>query len=211
MPAGLPGSTNVQNLANPTLGASVLLDLLSGPKGSPKDNDKDYGINGGPLASGKCSTGALQTGIGFGAQNAVIGAPISRNFTDDYTPGVTKPDGTAATDSTLMYIGGGKSNPAVKGVSTPVPYTAGFGIGTAGQGGSRDAGAGPAFTGFLEKLVTATADVANGAAVETGFVNRSGVTIKNTQSTFGSSAAASAAPTLSVEDVEFVPEPPPGP
>ena len=88
-----------------------------------------------------------------------------------------------------MYIGGGRSDAA----GAPNPYTAGFGIGGAGQGGSRDGGAGPAFTGFLNKTVTAVATVANGAVVETGWVNRSGVSITSGQSVFGSAVAASAA------------------
>ena len=183
MPAALPGDSHSNNLGNPSAGRCVVFDLFSGPKGSPFDKDQ----------SGNTSTGALNTGIGFGSP-PIIGptAPASikaAGFSDDYTPGVTKPDGTQSANSTLMYIGGGKSNAA--GVSTP--YTAGFGIGMAGQGGNRDAGAGPAYTGFLTKTVTATAGVANGAAVETGWVNRSGQALVAGQSVFGSSTAASAA------------------
>jgi hypothetical protein len=63
-----------------------------------------------------------------------------------------------------------------------------------GNGGSRDAGAGPAFTGFGAKMVTATAIVANGAAIEAGYVNRSGVSMAIGQSAFGSSTTANAAP-----------------
>ncbi len=90
-----------------------------------------------------------------------------------------------------MYIGGGKSD----ATGAPVPYTAGFGLGMAGNGGSRDAGAGPAFQGFRIKTVTATGAVANGAAVETGFTNRSGVALVTGQSVFGSATAASGAVT----------------
>lgn len=188
MPAALPGDSNANNTgANPSAGRFVIFDLLSGPKGSPFDKDRATA----PLAT-YASTGALSTGIGFGCQH-IIGpvAPQSikdAGFTDDYTPGVTKPDGTAAANSTLMYIGGGKSN----ALGAPVPYVAGFGIGGAGNGGSRDAGAGPAFTGFLEKMVTGAA--ANGAAIEAGWINRSGVATLAGQSAFGSSNAASAAP-----------------
>jgi hypothetical protein len=64
----------------------------------------------------------------------------------------------------------------------------------AGNVGSRDAGAGPAYTGFSTKMVTATGAVANGAAVEAGFTNRSGVALVTGQSVFGSSTAASAVP-----------------
>jgi hypothetical protein len=64
-------------------------------------------------------------------------------------------------------------------------------MGDAGQGGARDAGAGPAFQGFRTKTVTATGTVANAGVVETGFVNRSGVSITTGQSVFGSAVAAS--------------------
>lgn len=193
MPASLPGATLAQNLANPTQGSAVVIfDLLSGPKGSPFD--KDAG------STTACSTGALCTGIGFGSPPVIdpISNPLISNslfgilrkgFSDDYTPGATKPDGTATTDATFMYIGGGKST--ATGVSSP--YTAGYGIGSAGNGGSRDAGAGPAFTGFQIKTVTASAGVANGAAVEAGFTNRSGLALISGQSVFGSSTTASAA------------------
>ena len=185
MPASLPGDTAANNTgANPALGNQVVFDLLSGPKGSPLDKD----------STGNASTGALSTGIGYGSA-LVIGptAPASiklAGYTDDYTPGAMKNDGTTATtDSTYVYIGGGKSN--ALGVSTP--YTAGYGIGAAGNGGSRDAGAGPAYTGFPLKMVTAAGAVATAAVIETGFVNRSGVALTTGQSTFGSQSAASAA------------------
>jgi hypothetical protein len=96
-----------------------------------------------------------------------------------------------------MYAGGGRTvaSTALKGVPFPPnPYTAGFGIGAAGNGGSRDAGAGPAFTGFPAKMVTATGAVATGAAIEAGFLNRTGVALVTGQSAFGSSNTASAAP-----------------
>ena len=190
MPAPLPGSTLAQNVANPSLGRAVLFDLFSGPKGSPFDKDQ----------SGNASTGALNTGIGFGSPPifgpTAPGSIKSAGFNDDYTPGVTMPDGTtASSNSKLMAIGGGRMSNTVNadGTRTPNPYTAGFGIGMAGNSGSRDAGAGPAFTGFLTKTVTATGAVANGAAVETGWTNRSGVALVAGQSVFGSSSAASAA------------------
>jgi hypothetical protein len=184
MPASLPGSTVAANTTgNPAAGLSVIFDLLSGPDGSPKDTD----------AAGLASTGALATGIGFGSPPVIgLTAPasiVAAGFNDDYVPGVTKPDGTAAANSTIMYIGGGKSD----ATGAPVPYTAGWGIGMAGNSGSRDAGAGPAFTGFSTKMVTATGAVANGAAVETGFTNRSGQALVTGQSVFGSSTTASAA------------------
>ena len=207
MPAALPGSTKVQNAANPSLGQFVIFDSLSGPKGSPLDKDN----------TGNASTGALSSGIGYGGNHIIgpISNPLVSNsvygirkagFDDDEVPGVTLPNNTAAADSRLRYIGGGKSSivsgtgpngngaPTSWKVSVPVPYTAGFGILGAGNGGSRDAGAGPAFTGFEEKMVTAVGTVANGAAIEACFINRSGVDILIDQSAFGSAAAASAAP-----------------
>jgi hypothetical protein len=205
MPASLPGDTNTNNrTGNPAAGQPITFDLLSGPKGSPFDKD----------AAGNASTGALSTGIGFGAEVVIGLLPLAQTgptaiakagFTDDYTPGASKLDGSAATDSRFMYIGGGKSS-IVSGTgangngwsantkaSVPAPYTAGFGIGGAGNSGSRDAGAGPAYTGFALKTVTAAAGVAAGAAVETGFTNRAGVALTTGQSTFGSSTSASAA------------------
>jgi hypothetical protein len=197
MPASLPGATLAENIANPSAGKAVLYSLLSGPKGSPFDKDQ----------AGNASTGGLSNGIGFGP-SLVIGltAPasiVAASFNDDYTLGVTKPDGTASANSTIMYIGGGRSNPD----GTALPYTAGFGIGGAGNGGSRDAGAGPAFTGFLGKIVTAAAGVANGAVVETGWVNRTGISLVTGQSTLGLASAASVTPTIAEQPPLAEPEP----
>lgn len=170
--------------SNPSLGKGVLMNPFSGPKGSPLDKD----------STGQYSTGALNTGIGFGPATKVAGGGIDEikpDFNDNYTPGVTMPDGTtAATEAVLTAIGGGKSDE--NGVS--VPYAA-QPLLAFGNGGSRDAGAGPAFTGFGTKLVTATGAVANGSAIETGFTNRSGVTMAAGQSQFGSSTTASPAVT----------------
>lgn len=192
MPASLPGSTLAQNLANPNAGRAIQFDALSGPKGSPFDNDQ----------AGNASTGAMCTGIGFSPQagnpkinvfNGAANAPDAlrqSGFTDDTG------DGVNSVNSAAIYIGGGKSTaPAATGDGTAatVPYTAGYIPGNAGNGGSRDAGAGPAFTCFTGKWVTAVGSVANGAAVETGWVNRSGVTIAATDSVFGSASAAQAA------------------
>lgn len=208
MPAGLPGDTLANNQGNPNAGRQVNFDLLSGPKGSPFDAKRaDYDGPPGPAVPDplNVSTGGLSTGIGFGCP--VIVGPVAPDsikaagFNDDYIPGVTKPDLTASPNSTLMYIGGGKDvwtpnfvGDNTNGESVPTPYVAGFGIGNAGNGGSRDAGAGPAFTGFTEKMVTAMAPVANGAAVEVGWINRSGIGLVAGESTFGSNVAASAAP-----------------
>jgi len=215
MPAGLPGSTPVQNAANPSAGTPVIFDLLSGPKGSPRDNDKDY-PNGGNwqtgtgVANNTASTGALSTGIGFGPNVGPQGTKevqvpngSTQNFTDDYVPGISRPDKTVV-DSTIMYIGGGKTNAVVNGAAQNVPYTAGYGIGAAGSGGSRDAGAGPAFTGFTMKTVTAAADIPVGSPIEAGFVNRSTVPVMNGNHEFGSTTTATVAPSMTKEEKEAV-------
>lgn len=172
--------------ANPSTGVFVIMNPFSGPTGSPFDNDQ----------AGNLSTGALNTGIGFGSP-PIIGptAPQSikdAGFNDNYVPGVTLPGLTDATDARLTCIGGGRSGVTNNGEAPTTPYNA-QPILAFGNGASRDAGAGPAFTGFAMKTVTATATVANGAVVETGFTNRSGVPITNGQSVFGSNIAASAA------------------
>ena len=188
-------------VANPSVAHPVLMSPFSGPKGSIGDKD----------SSNNASTGGLSTGIGFGLDNSRPGitklyAAVAgieqhlQNYTDDYTPGVTLPNGVAATDSRLVAIGGGKNVMTAgsgtdwsRATSAPVPYTAGFGLMAWGNGASRDGGAGPAFTGFGLKAVTAAADVAAAAVIETGFVNRSGVVLKQGLSQFGSASAASAA------------------
>ena len=219
--------------ANPATGKPVLMSPFSGPKGSPFDA---VAINPTTFAKAKdpnnFSTGALNTGIGFGLQagpviNVAQGtspataaqALKDRGFTDDYQPGLSMPASTAAipvlaTTAVLTAIGGGKSSlvngtgpngngtPAGTTVSVPAPYVAqpllGFGTNVApytGPGASRDAGAGPAFTGFGMKAVTAAGAVAEGAAIETGFLNRTGAAMIATQSAFGSSNTASPAVT----------------
>jgi hypothetical protein len=218
MPAGLPGSTPVQNAANPSLGTDVSLSPFSGPKGSPFDAKKYPDNVAHPIPSQRIadptniSTGALNTGIGMEANTKVPGIPTLYNasvpssagaFSDDYIPGQTLPGGTLATGAILTCIGGGKSvitaGPGTdysNGTSAPSPY-ASQPILNAGNGGSRDAGAGPAFTGFSMKVVTnpTGAVIANGAVIETGWVNRMGVSLLGSQSAFGSSVAASPAVT----------------
>jgi hypothetical protein len=153
----------------------------------------------------------LSTGIGMSAGH-LIGpvAPASiyaAGFDDNHIPGekttvyaVPPPPGIVVTDivdSTRMYIGGGRAvmvGPATLGVSTPTPYTAGVALVGAGNGGSRDGGAGPVFTGFPMKMVTAAGAVANGADIEVGFANRSGIAMVTGQSALGSAGAALAAP-----------------
>jgi hypothetical protein len=205
MPASLPGSTLVQNQANPTLGRMVLFDPMSGPKGSLLDAKKPNPAGGAFLPDpANCSTGALSTGIGYGSPPIVgpISDPVISNalngirkagFDDDQIPGTT-PLGRSVAQNTVnsnyLYIGGGRS--LASGV--PNPLVGGIMLLAAGNGGSRDGGAGPVFTGFNLKMVTAVGAVANGAAVEAGFINRSGVGMVIDQSTFGSAAVATAAP-----------------
>jgi hypothetical protein len=190
---------------NPSTGKSVMMSPFSGPLNSPLDARTITGwSNGTPTYANNSAdrtTGALNTGIGFGG-NYIIGptAPhsiVDAKFSDDYTPGVsTRTSATtqqSATTSVLVAIGGGKSTANVAGIAPTVPYTAGFQLLSFGEGGSRDAGAGPAFTGFGNKTVTATATVAVGVAVEAGFLNRSSRSIVSGESVFGSSTTASAA------------------
>ena len=200
MPARNMGSL-VALPANPATGKFVMMSPFSGPKGSPFDRDQ----------AGNASTGALSTGIGYGANKVTnvstgtspftaIGAIKAAGFDDDDTVGITLPNGVASTTAILTAIGGGKS------IITPGPGNTGLGVSTVspyvaqpllgfGAGSSRDAGAGPAFTGFATKMVTATGAVADGAAIEAGFTNRTGVAMVNTQSAFGSATAASPAVT----------------
>src|SRR4249920_1886172 len=134
MPASLPGATPAENLANPSAGAFVMFDPLSGPKNSPLDVRfiSAWGTvkTGTPVytndaANQKPSTGALSTGIGYGA-NHIIGltpdlpvlnptqyAIFKAGFNDDMIPGNVQafaappPPGntTSNTDnSTRLYI-----------------------------------------------------------------------------------------------------------
>lgn len=215
MPASLPGSTKAQNLANPSAGQFVLLDPLSGPKGSPLDVRKISLATNTPTytndaANQTPSTGALSTGIGIGTNRLIpVGGIFSSGYDDDFIPGQRQayaappPKGNTSSntvDSSKMYIGGGRMivNPNAATQPgrrwTPSPYTAGVSILGAGNGGSRDAGAGPAFTGFEQKMVTAAGAVANGVAIEGTWINRSGLAMVLGQSAFGSSSAASAVP-----------------
>jgi len=209
MPASLPGSTLAQNKANPSLGAFVIFDPLSGPKGSPLDKDL--------ATANQCSTGALSTGIGFGDTDIISinnGADVAQannssasifargfgyhNIAGEKNAAYTAPppNGVVATntvDSTIMYIGGGKCTATANGVAPAVPYTAGVALAGGGNGGSRDGGAGPAFSGFAMRMVTASAGVAVGAAIETGFINRSPRSLVSGESAYGSSTTQFAA------------------
>jgi hypothetical protein len=205
----MAGSTVV--VANPSDGKAVTMSPFSGPKRSPFDAKVYPSTIKSPVLSDlvqditNYSTGALSTGLGLTPSGRLNGIPAPlysaavpasiNNPLDDYQPGLTMPAGTAAPDARLLAIGGGKSSAnTVAAPSVPVPYVA-QPILNFGNGGSRDAGAGPTFTGFGMKVVTATATVANGAAIEAGFTNRQGVDITTGLSQFGSSAAASPAVT----------------
>jgi hypothetical protein len=206
---------NAAPTANPSSGKQVLMSPFSGPSGSPLDAKVAAyydNLPGGTAWSApvedtsNLSTGALSTGIGFGindfdgfADNQPGRVMPDPNFNDDYTPGltaITAAGPVSATASVLTAIGGGKctaADVAYDGIATPVPYTAGFQLLAFGGGGSRDAGAGPVFTGFGLKSVTATGAVAVGAAVETGFVNRTSYALNAGKTVFGSATDASPA------------------
>jgi hypothetical protein len=222
MPAALPGDSFLNNAGNPNLGACVIFDIMSGPKGSPLDHitfgawDPVTRIPAHVASEGvqTLSTGAMSTGIGISSEviaainpstdpQTAPGAIFAAGFNDNQIPGEAPtyaaggppPVVSANTvDSTRLYIGGGRSDAAgaVPGVPfPPKPYTTGVQICSAGRGGSRDGGT--LGSGFGLQMVTATADVAVGAAVETGFVNRSTRTIVSGESVFGSSTAETAA------------------
>jgi hypothetical protein len=229
MPASLPGSNAADNAGNPNKGATVMFDPVSGPKGSPLDARSITGWNvvppvgagGTPIYAASVgpqnlSTGALCTGIGFGLAtgpgglNGVVGTGTDRddtgNFTSQAIPGTSKPDNVAATDATLLYIGGGLSN--ALGVPTPRAVSqlcaAGGGRYLPGvvAGSSRDAGGG---AGFGSKLVIAAADIAFGGVIVTGFLNRSSrqndatgeedqLTLITARAQFGSATVAAPVP-----------------
>jgi hypothetical protein len=195
----------------------VIMSPFSGPSGSPLDAKKAVYYDNLPGASGvawsapvadvdNLSTGALNTGIGFGLNDFdgfVDNQPgrilPDQNFVYHYIPGEFFPDGTTpAPDARFVAIGGGRSFATdietIPDGSAPANPWNDQPLLAFGNGGSRDAGAGPAFTGFFMKLVTATAPVAVGAAVETGFVNRTSYQVDTGKSVFGSSTAAAPAP-----------------
>lgn len=199
--------------ANPAGGKQVIHNPFSGPKGSPFDamrfNPTTFVKEPDPT---NYSTGAMSTGIGHALTTGpVINVSTStdtptapraiRNagFTDDFTPGLNMPGGPLAVDARLLAIGGGRNtfvgagNTGL-GISQPNPYAA-QPIVAFGGGASRDAGAGPAFTGFPMKMVTAAGAVADGAAIEAGFINRTGRAMVATDSAYGSSTTASPAVT----------------
>jgi len=204
-------SGNLVPDANPSVGKQVLMDPFSGPRGSPFDAKKAVFYNnlpGGvawsaPVADvTNISTGALSTGIGFGTNafdgfaDNQPGRALHPFFDVKIVPGVTLPSTVDATTAILTAIGGGKVvvTGASQEIYTVTPYVAQPLLGFGG-GGSRDAGAGPAFTGFGTKAVTSTGAVAVGAAVEAGFLNRTSFALNTGKTVLGSSVAASPAVT----------------
>lgn len=198
MPAvNMSGPINVPS--NPSLGKPVIMDPFSGPKGSPLDANIINPTTGAKSKDpNNFSTGALSTGIGYGS-SVIISPPANPNiknagFDDAEIPGLTMPSGAAAPDARLLAIGGGRSAATSAGASQVLPYAA-QPILAFGGGGSRDAGAGPAYTGFSTKMVTATAATIVGNPIVTGFVNRAGRSMLTGESSFGVSTAASPAVT----------------
>jgi hypothetical protein len=184
MPASNPGRTGTGN-AGTANGVAVTCSPFSGPAGSPFDNDQP----------GNHSTGALSTGLGFaiGTLNHISPtAPASvraAGFTVGAVPGVSLPGGTSAPDARLLALGGGRSN--VDGTANPYAAQPLLGF---GNGGSRDAGAGPVFTGYSMSMVTATANVNPGDPIgATTFKNRvqPGFVLPAQNSAFGSANDAS--------------------
>ena len=172
-------------------------------------------MDNGQLVAGIRTGDLIVTTSGTTKGIPANGPGALNGFTDDYTPGVSLPSGASILNTVptapsqvpygaaLLAIGGGQSKITVansdyaKGISNVVPLTLNN-ILDMGVGGSRDAGAGPAFTGFGLKSVVASTDIAQGAAIETGFVNRtapaaSGIVLKSGNSAFGSATAASPA------------------
>ena len=184
MPAGAMGDDRLNSTTwdtNPNTNQFVLMSSMSGPRGSAYDRDNVSAT----IGVGTRSTGALCTGIGMGPTKTMGPGQIPPNWTDN----ITYPEN---------FIGGGRNVITNVGLptekSTPTPWVGTFLLGF-GNGGNRDAGAGPAFTGFQVKIVTAAADITNGGVVETGWVNRNGATLLTGLSAFGSAVAASPAPT----------------
>lgn len=202
----MPASNMASPIAldpNPNTGKQVIMSPFSGPAGSPFDNDQ----------TGNHSTGALNTGIGFGL-TPIFDTSTNPNalrdagFFDDEVPGISLPDGTASTIASLTCIGGGKSLAAVNGYSAIDPYVAqpllAFGAydhfpvnyDDGVPGIDRDAGLGPAFTGHAMLMVTASGgDIAPGAEIETDYLNAGDFDVNDGNSAFGSDVNESPAVT----------------
>jgi hypothetical protein len=201
MPAVNMGKTGTGN-AGVANGQAVIMSPFSGPTGSPFDNDQ----------SGNYSTGGLNTGIGFGIGTLNDTQSPKNNFTPLCEPGVWLPGNTVAPDARLTAIGGGRSKledgtgangngtPPGTTVSVPDPYGA-QPLLAFGNGVTRDAGAGPAFTGFGMKLVQASGNVAHAGVITTGWVNRvkPGYTLPTGLYAFGSGANASGPVTAEID------------
>jgi len=167
--------------------------------------------------SGDAVTGAI--GIASPLYDRTKPASVN-GFTDDYQPGlnynqtVLPPTApvtalVAAPDARFLVIGGGKmvmtkpvgASPTDYSLARadPLPYVA-QPLLAMGNGASRDAGAANPRTGFGMKLVTAPGSIAQGVAIEAGWINRttwlgSGIPLPAGANAFGSSTTASPAVT----------------
>lgn len=154
---------------------ATAFDIRSGVDSNPLDNDE----------SGNKSTGALSTGIGFGPNVGPQGHAPNGNFSEGYVPGKTDTDGTAMTDATGFYIGGGSSKPHNddEGEANATPITTGYGIAVAvGTTIDRDDAA-------EMKSVVAAQDTADGGELDAtsapDYTNQSGVQVRAGDMQFG--------------------------
>lgn len=175
--------------ANPSTGKPVIMSPFSGPEGAMLDNDQP----------GNKSTGAINTGIGFGP-GVIVSAPANPNvknagFSASYVPGKTLPDGTDAEDATLLAIGGGRSGAASAGEAATVPLQTiddeAPALFVFGNGATRDGAADG--EGRDMSMVTAAGTVANGSAISAPYLNRAGKSVTVGQSSFGVNSAGGGA------------------
>ena len=173
-------------------GQGVLMNPFSGPLGSPFDNDQ----------AGNGSTGALNTGIGFG--NNMVTNDLTN---EDYIPGITNPDGTAATDATLIAIGGGHSDATDGGIADTTPYDE-QPLMVFGLGGLRDSEVEPAATGFESKYLSVATTVSAGGTISGSFNNNTGINLVSGNMVLATASGAFAAitpdyllPTIDAGDV----------
>lgn len=163
--------------ANPSTGQVVVMDPLSAPTGSTFDA-KSFDPTTGVLAAAPTnySTGAMCTGAGFGAMVIKDDDIGQSGFGDDYLLGVTKPDGTAATNATHLYIGGGSSAAASGGIAATTPRAA-IPVCVMGNGAARNH---TGVNGTDAKMVTATGSTDPLDEIgTTGFINISGSTLED--------------------------------
>lgn len=172
--------------ANPSTGQVVVMNPLSAPTGSDFDA-KSYDPTTGVLQADATnySTGAMCTGAGFGAHVTQGGS--QSGFEDNYLLGVTKPDGTAATDATHLYVGGGSSAAASGGIAATTPRAA-IPVCVMGNGAARNH---TGVNGTDAKMVTATGETDPLDEIgTTGFVNISGSTLEDGDLSLGAEKPA---------------------